>query len=193
MSHDLHSIDHIAELLVHVGRAARAGGARGDLTVGQWACLRFLARANASTRTPSAFASFQATTRGTASQIIKVLEARGLISKHQSDHDQRSVRFDLTSAGRAMLLDDPLRNLTALLGGLEPDAREVFRATLSQLSSALAKHKQARAFGTCVDCTHFSSSEGDRYCVCIAAEVNAGDIDKLCGSYSAPSTVRKNR
>ena len=73
--------NRIAELLVHVGRAARSEAhnenPRSSLTAAQWTCLRFFARANGSTRTPSGFASFQATTRGTASQIVKTLERRG--------------------------------------------------------------------------------------------------------------------
>jgi len=74
--------DRIAELLVHVGRAAQSADARSELTAAQWTCLRFFARANGTTRTPSAFASFQATTRGTASQIIKSLERPGAGCAH---------------------------------------------------------------------------------------------------------------
>src|SRR6056297_2870418 len=105
-----HTPDRIAELLVHVGRAAQSEDARTDLTAAQWTCLRFFARANGSSRTPSAFASFQATTRGTASQIIKSLERRGLVVRRRSERDRRSVRFDLTEQGRAMLDADQLRS-----------------------------------------------------------------------------------
>ena len=47
--------------------------------------LRYFARANTFSRTPSAFAEFQATTRGTASQAIKVLEARGYLARSLRD------------------------------------------------------------------------------------------------------------
>src|SRR6056297_1539531 len=95
--------DRIAELLVHVGRTARTEDAGSALTAAQWTCLRFFARANGSTRTPSGFASFQATTRGTASQIIKSLGRQGLVAGTRSDRDRRSVSFDLTDKGRVML------------------------------------------------------------------------------------------
>src|SRR6056297_3898027 len=110
MTRDPRTPDRIAELLVHVGRAAQSEDARSELTAAQWTCLRFFARANGSTRTPSAFASFQATTRGTASQIVKGLEARGLIVRRRSERDRRSVCFDLTETGRAMLDADQLRS-----------------------------------------------------------------------------------
>ena len=66
-------LESLAEMLVHVGRSARAEGREDRLTAAQWTALRFFARANQASRTPSAFASFQATTRGTASQTIKAL------------------------------------------------------------------------------------------------------------------------
>src|SRR5256714_13007018 len=66
-----------AELLLLVGRLVQAGGYDGELSPAQWMALRFFARANSFSRTPSAFAEFQATTRGTASQAIKALEAGG--------------------------------------------------------------------------------------------------------------------
>src|SRR6516225_1312032 len=49
--------------------------------------LRFFARANSFSRTPSAFAEFQATTRGTASQSIKALEAGGYLVRQRSQAD----------------------------------------------------------------------------------------------------------
>jgi DNA-binding MarR family transcriptional regulator len=178
-----HIPEQIAELLVHVGRAARAQGVQADLTAAQWACLRFFARANASTRTPSAFAGFQATTRGTASQIIKSLEARGLIAGHRSPEDGRSFRFDLTDAGNALVSQDPLGDLTSLLGELDDPTRAAFLGTLSQICSALAQRKQTRAFGTCLDCSHFTPSGTCGFCACMAQPLDAGDINKLCGKY----------
>ncbi len=187
MSDRFDTIDRISELLVHLGRASRTEDAHADLTTAQWTCLRFFARANASTRTPSAFASFQATTRGTASQIIKTLEGRGLIARHRSISDGRSVRFDLTGTGRTLLSGDPLGQLNGLLGAFDAAECEAFLATLSRLASSLAGLKNARAFGTCRDCTHFTPAGGGGYCACLAAELGADEIDKLCGSYHRPA------
>ena len=68
-----------AELLLLVGRLVQAEGYDGELSPAQWMALRFFARANPFSRTPSAFAEFQATTRGTATQAIKALEAGGYL------------------------------------------------------------------------------------------------------------------
>lgn len=181
--------DHIAELLVHVGRAARSEMAGSSLTAAQWTCLRFFACANGSTRTPSCFASFQATTRGTASQIIKSLERAGLIARTRSDHDRRSVCFDLTGAGRAILEDDPLGDLTDLLDGLGGAERDRFLATLSQLAGQMAMRRDLPAFGTCDDCSHFSTSGDTAFCSCMAADLALEETTKLCGSYKPRPTT----
>jgi DNA-binding MarR family transcriptional regulator len=78
-----------AELLLLVGRLVQAEGYDGELSPAQWMALRFFARANSFSRTPSAFAEFQATTRGTASQAIKVLEAGGYLVRQRSEADGR--------------------------------------------------------------------------------------------------------
>ncbi len=175
--------ERIAELLVHVGRAAQSEDPRSELTAAQWTCLRFLARANGSTRTPSAFASFQATTRGTASQIIKSLERRDLVTRARSERDRRSVCFDLTERGRATLARDPLRDLVGLIDGLGGAERARFLMTLSRLASALALHRDVPAFGSCRDCNHFGTSGDAAFCACMAAELAADDTHKLCASY----------
>jgi len=183
--------DRIAELLVHVGRAARSEARnedrRSSLTAAQWTCLRFFARANGSTRTPSGFASFQATTRGTASQIIKTLESRSLITGQRSDRDRRSVRFDLTAMGRETLLHDPLSDLIGVIDQLQDDERDSFLETLSRMASALAGLREVPAFGTCQDCSHFTPAGDSGYCACMAAELAAEEIDQLCASYQGAS------
>ena len=187
MTQGFHAPDLVAELLVHVGRAARREDGQSGLTAAQWTCLRFFARANGATCTPSAFASFQATTRGTASQIVKSLERRGLVARRRSPRDRRSMCFSLTQAGREMLAQDPLRDLIDVIDGLGPEDGAVLRETLSHLSAALAGRREAPAFGTCRDCRHFAPGAETGYCACLAAELAAEELDKLCASYLGPA------
>jgi len=178
--------DRIAEMLVHLGRAACREDARGDLTAAQWTCLRFLARANGSTRTPSGFASFQATTRGTASQIVKSLEARGLVVRRPAPRDRRSVRFEVTEAGRAALAGDPLHDLVGVIDALGADERAGFLATLSRVAAALALSRAAPAFGTCRGCRHFWRDGGAAHCACMAEDLAEEETTLLCASYLPP-------
>src|SRR6266487_1706222 len=85
-----------AELLLQAGRLVQAEGYDGKLSPAQWMALRYFARANPFSRTPSAFAEFQATTRGTASQAIKALEAGGYLVRQRSKADGRSISLRLT-------------------------------------------------------------------------------------------------
>src|SRR5260370_10820143 len=97
-----------AELLLLVGRLVQAEGYDGELSPAQWMALRFFARANSFSRTPSAFAEFQATTRGTASQAIKALEAGGYVVRQRSEADGRSVTLRMTDKGNEALEPDPI-------------------------------------------------------------------------------------
>ena len=178
--------DRIAELLLHIGRSARHEGAGSALTSAQWTCLRFFARANRSSCTPSAFASFQATTRGTASQIIKGLEGRGLILRRRDGSDGRSVRFELTAGGRAVLAGDPLQELAGAIAGFGAEERAALQGMLSRLAERLAEGRGAPAFGSCEDCIHFSDGpDGGRYCACMAATLEPEDLGQLCAHFSS--------
>jgi DNA-binding MarR family transcriptional regulator len=178
------STDEIAELLVYLGRAARGGDAASDLTAAQWTALRFFARANDVSRTPSAFASFHATTRGTASQTIKSLLAKRYLARHESADDRRSVRFDLTDSGLAALRDDPLRALSEAIERLDGGLKSALRQALPALAGELAEIRDTVAFGTCGDCRHFAGGSIS-YCACVAAELAPADIGRLCINFSA--------
>jgi len=86
----------------------------------QWAVLRYFAQANRFSRTPSAFASFHGTTRGTASQTIKSIETLGYLTRMRSEEDRRSVRFVLTDKARGILANDPFESLVRAADSLPP-------------------------------------------------------------------------
>ena len=179
------SPDRVAELLVHMGRIACSEESASPLTASQWTCLRFLARANRGTRTPSAFASFQATSRGTASQTVKSLEERGLVRRSRAASDGRSVQLDLTDEGQEILATDPLCRLTAMLNAMPPADRETLLGLLSRLAAGMAADRHAPVFGTCEDCCHFTASGESGFCACMGARIDVADIDKLCDRFSA--------
>ncbi|MDP2085534.1 MAG: MarR family transcriptional regulator [Gemmobacter sp.] len=178
--------DEIAELLIHLARAARAEDADAQLTPAQWTALRFLSRANTVSRTPSAFASFHATTRGTATQTLKALEAKGLIRRGDTQSDGRKVCYDLTPKGRALLAQDPLRDLTAAVAGLPPALYEALGQTMPRLVAELARRRDAPSFGTCTDCRHFEGRPQDAFCACMARMIAAPETTQLCVNFNKP-------
>src|SRR5256884_1410314 len=121
-----------AELLLLVGRLVQAEGYDGELSPAQWMALRFFARANSFSRTPSAFAEFQATTRGTASQAIKALEAGRDLVRQRSEADGRSVSLRLTNKGKKALARDPFEVLVRAVDALDAEEQTEMHHTVHQ-------------------------------------------------------------
>jgi DNA-binding MarR family transcriptional regulator len=136
-----------AELLLLVGRLVQADGYEGELSPAQWMALRFFARANSFSRTPSAFADFQATTRGTASQAIKALEAGGYLVRQRSQADGRSVTLCLTDKGHEVIARDPFEALVRAVGSLKPQEQTAMRHALRRVLTTLAASGTHQHFG----------------------------------------------
>jgi DNA-binding MarR family transcriptional regulator len=150
-----------AELLLLVGRLVQAEGYDGELSPAQWMALRYFARANPFSRTPSAFAAFQATTRGTASQAIKALEASGYLVRQRSKADGRSASLRLTNKGNKALAHDPFEVLVRAVDSLHVKERSAMHHALHQVLTTVAARGAHRRFGVCQDCTYFG---GERCC-----------------------------
>ena len=143
-----------AELLLLVGRIVQAEGYDGELSPAQWMALRYFARANPFSRTPSAFAEFQATTRGTASQAIKALEASGYLVRQRSKVDGRSVSLRLTNKGNKALARDPFGVLVRAVDSLDAKERTEMHHALHQVLTTVAASGAHRRFGVCQDCKY---------------------------------------
>lgn len=151
----------VAERIAHLGRIAHGDGFVAGLTPAQWTALRYFASANRFSRTPSAFAEFHGTTRGTASQTNESLVARGYLVRTRSEADGRSTRLDLTDRARAILADDPFEVLVRAAGALPPGARGQLANALERMLGHAARERSKRPFGSCTSCEHL---EGDGCC-----------------------------
>jgi DNA-binding MarR family transcriptional regulator len=178
-----------AELLLQVGRLVQAEGYDGELSPAQWMALRFFARANSFSRTPSAFAEFQATTRGTATQAIKALEADGYLVRQPSKADRRSVSLRLTSKGKKALARDPFEILVRAVESLDAKERTAMRRALHQVLSTLATNGAHRRIGVCQDCMHFgreirrnlpSTGPSAAECLVLGVPIQPEDEGLLC-------------
>lgn len=171
----------LADLIVHLARLGQSC-AQGDgmlsLTAAQWTALRYFARANRFSRTPSAFSEFHATTRGTASQTVKSLVTLGLLARQNHDSDGRSTLIEVTDAGHAQLRRDPLRDLRKVLDALPETARTALSSALYQAIADLAKRRSAPVFGTCGDCDHLDSKAS--YCHCTQSLLSLPEMQAIC-------------
>ena len=181
----------IAELILHLGRIASGDGLVAGLTPVQWTGLRYFARANRFSRTPSAFAAFHGTTRGTASQTVKGLVAEGYLKQTRSETDGRSVRLDLTKKARALLKDDPIEALVRAADALPSGVRGSFSAVLQRLLGSVALQTGKPLFGTCATCMHFEGEgccrEGVNAYECgfVKEALTADELEQLCINFNS--------
>lgn len=171
--------DDLADLLVHLARLAQ-NTAQTDLTAAQWTALRYFARANRFSRTPSAFSDFHATTRGTASQTVKSLVTLGFLAREAHDGDARSTLIKVTPTGHAMLLRDPMGDLRQILARLPDSDQERLAQVLHRAITALADQRATPIFGTCADCSHCDTSGTPAYCHCTQTSLSVPDMGALC-------------
>jgi DNA-binding MarR family transcriptional regulator len=181
----------IAEMVFHLGRIASGEGLIEGLTAAQWAVLRYFAQANRFSRTPSAFAAFHSTTRGTASQTIKTLETQGYLTRMRSDEDRRSVQLVLTDKARVILANDPFESLVRATNSLPPSVLGHFANALQHMLGQVAQERGKSTFGTCTSCQYLESDDCSRderphtpyVCGFTSERLRLEEIDEVCVNF----------
>lgn len=182
--------EKISNLINRLGRSIHCRQFARGLNPAQWEALRYLARANHYSRTPSALAEYLHTTKGTASQTLKSLEAKGYVRRVAVPADRRAVRLDITDAGVSVLRHDPLQCLESSAAELGGDIDAV-RGFLGRLASVLERkgERADKDFGLCGECTHFcknaaaAAEGGPHQCGLHEEPLSAADSTKICVSH----------
>jgi len=176
----------VAQLLDRLTRIARELQFAGGLNPAQWEALRFLARANKYSRSPSALAEFLGATKGTVSQTLIALEQKGYITRIQSDADKRVTRLELTDQGRALLGDDPIVSLEQAAAELGEDVGPPLVRALSKLLHDLQQRHGLKEFGVCADCTLLcvsgcSEPTAEKHlCAMTGEDLADGELARIC-------------
>jgi len=185
MSESMEAALRSAHLLERIGRLVQSEEQTGGLPPVQWEVLRYLSRANRFSRTPAIVAEYLGSTRGTVSQTLMVLESKGLIERHPSERDRRSIDLALTEEGRRRLEDDPLFRLaTDIVGAMGDQTTELTQALESVLIAILDRNGR-KAFSACRTCRHFEEGGGDpperrHRCALINVPLSDTDADEVC-------------
>ena len=148
--------EHIAALIERIGRLLSADAHAARLAPVQWEALRYLGRANRFSRTPAALTAYLGLTKGTVSQTLNALEARGLVVKQVDPGDRRRRRLSLSPAGRTLLERDPLTQTVAASRSLPEAQRTALARGLESILSARLDERQRRPFGQCRNCRYFA-------------------------------------
>jgi DNA-binding MarR family transcriptional regulator len=174
-----------ASSLIKLERLARllrqAGHAQG-LNPVQWEALRYLARCNALSHSPGAMARYLGSTKGTVSQTVKSLVAKGLVMKQVDVKDHRGVALHLTNSGRAVLIDDATQVLQADIAELSDKTRRRFDRALEILLEQQRLRQGEPSFGTCLDCKFYREAATGlaAHCMKVNATVSAAETSLIC-------------
>jgi DNA-binding MarR family transcriptional regulator len=129
----------VAQLLEQTARAVYDARGPRAIHAGQWAVLRYLARAARQARTVGGVAASLGVTHAPASRAVAALARKDLVTVKADSEDRRIRRIDLTAAGKALLEQDPVHRLTAAIESLSSDRQREFAAMLETLYGRLAK------------------------------------------------------
>ncbi len=182
---------HAARLINRLDRLARAADHRGGLNPAQRDALRYLGRANRFSRSPAALAEYLGATRGTVSQSLIALEAKGYVRREPHPRDRRAVTLGLTAAGRAVLREDAGVALLAeaVAAGAGAEAATLARLLEATLAAAIARNG-GRAFGICRTCRHFRAdahpaTSRPHHCALLDVPLGEFDAGAICVEHAA--------
>jgi len=144
----------------------------------QAAALQYLARANRFSRSPSHVADYLLATRGTVSQTLKALQQKGLIAEQRSDADRRSISYDLTDDGHALVKEYVTDSPTTF--PVTDDLADAASENLSAVMQEWLTARNARPFGLCRNCQYHQVSGKKRHCALLAVDLAPSEADKIC-------------
>jgi DNA-binding MarR family transcriptional regulator len=189
----MNKCDRAVELLDRMGRIVHGLQFAHGLNPAQWEALRFLARANCYSRSPTALSEYLGTTKGTASQTVIALESKGMVKRTRRATDRRSVELEVTPLGLEMIQKDPLAPVFEAASNLGAEQCEAMNAALIEVVASLQLSIGFAETGRCIDCTHFCkerpASSLDDVCRCALSqeEMAPQDLQRICTNFEPVS------
>jgi DNA-binding MarR family transcriptional regulator len=179
--------DYLERLCNLMRSQGRGPAAACGLQPAQMEALRYLARCNRYSNTPLAVAEYLGTTKGTVSQTLKVLEAKGLVTKVGDPKDRRMVHLVPTDQGLEIL--HQARRDSVPQGSLEasggPDLSALVTG-LRRLLRALQTANGLRSFGACASCRfNHRTLEGIR-CGLTGESLAECELGQICREHAEP-------
>jgi DNA-binding MarR family transcriptional regulator len=181
-----------AGLLERLTRLMRSAQHEAGLNPAQWEALRYLARANRFSNSPTALARYLDATKGTVSQTLMALERKGLITRLPRPDLRRSIALCLTPKGRAQLERDPWLKLAADIAALDQHASRRLNAGLAKLTEGALRRHGSGSFGECRTCRYFgrgrgaSSADGPHRCLLLDLALSEQDSLMICAEHAPP-------
>ncbi|MFI4986664.1 MAG: MarR family winged helix-turn-helix transcriptional regulator [Alphaproteobacteria bacterium] len=176
----------VSELLDRLRRASNALQFVHGLNPAQWEALRFLGRANRYSRSPSTLAEYLGTTKGTASQTLAALDAKGYVERCRDCDDRRGVSVELTEKGRELLTRDPMLCIERTVAALPSECAAHLAKGLSVVLGKIRGGCRQGAFGVCGRCNHLVAAGAAETTLCGLTRdpLSEGDVKLLCVNFA---------
>jgi DNA-binding MarR family transcriptional regulator len=173
--------DYLERLCNLLRARARGAGAEYGLLPVQLEALRYLSACNRYSDTPQAVADYLGQTKGSVSQTIKTLEAKGLVTKAQDRVDRRVVHLAVTDRAQEVLAAVlPRRFLQEAVAVLGDAAQDRLRDGLEALLRSLQRANSLRTFGPCHTCRYHRRTAGGLQCALTGEQLNDDDRTRIC-------------
>lgn len=157
-----------------------------DLQPIQLSALVYLARCNRYSNTPLAVTDYLGLTKGTVSQSLKALEAKGLIAKVQDEWDRRSVHLELSEGARALVAAvTPPAFLAAAAQRMGTGAVQL-EWLLSDVLRNVQRNEDVPSFGLCNTCFYHQTVDGQPFCGLTQEPLAPGEVELICWEHQFP-------
>lgn len=187
----LRDVNDILERLCNLLRTeARTFGVKSGLQPVQLEALSYLTQCNRYSDTPQAVAEYLGLTKGTVSQTLKVLQQRGLLTKHPDQQDKRLVHMKTTLAGRQVIEDGfPAQGLGRALA--DKNTKEVSRLAegLQSLLRDMQRANGLKTFAACHTCRFNERRDGGYFCGLTQEPLSNEEVTLICREHEYPQAV----
>ena len=125
-------------------------------------------------------------TKPTISDSVKILLAKGLLSKNQDVNDSRSYSLSLTAEGRKLTkkAEAYTANLSAPLAQMDEIKKENLLGSMMELLHKLQENKIIEPQRMCFNCAHYQGNRtSDHYCGFLKRELSDALLRVDCPEY----------
>jgi len=134
--------------------------------------LHYLSVCNRYSNTGKAVAEYLGQTKGTVSQSIKVLERKGLVTKHIDNTDKRIVHLIISGSARNLLKNTiPASLFSNACKHIKKQSMSNITSVLASLLIAVQKANGLKSFGVCHTCRYNKILNDGNYLCGLTKEV----------------------
>ena len=161
---------------------SRRGGAEYGLQPIQLEALHYLSICNRYSDTPMATTEYLGQTKGTVSQTLKVLENKGLLTRHADSADKRLVHLKVSRDGKKLLKASiPTPLFTRACEALTDKNQSKILKALEELLVTMQQTNNMKTFGVCYSCQYHQKVGNNRfYCNLTKEALSAEDVQLIC-------------